>query len=425
MHKRSKAPSIFNNLIPALPPVQTISLSNGLPCFELRTGTQDILKIDIQFGAGRPFELKPQVSRFTCNALREGSGKRSSAEIARFFDYYGSSLIISENLDYSGYTLYCLKKHANELLPVFSELLLDPSFDQKEIDKLKKVSIEKLKQDMGKNDFVAYRHFTEALFGSAHPYGYNSYSQTIEAVNREDLTEHYSRLYNASNGLLFVSGKTDDDLLRLVDDCFGILPKGIAQSPLNLNPSSVAPGKYLFEGPNKHQTAVRIGKRLFDRNHPDFDDLYVLNTILGGYFGSRLMSSIREDMGLTYNIYSSIDTMRFDGAFMIAMDTDKTYLKEGVDQIYLELQKLCTEPVGNEELAMVKNYLMGYLISALDGPLNASELIKGLLTEGSTLGRFDELVSSIKSIDSDRLLELANAYLQPDDMIELIVGSEN
>src|SRR5690606_13728735 len=112
-----------------------------------------------------------------------------------------------------------------------------------------------------------------------------------------------------------------------------------------------------------------------------------------------------------------IDTMRFDGAFLISMDTDKIYLKEGVDQIYAELRKLCTEPVEKEELAMVKNYLMGYLISALDGPLNASELIKGLLTEGSTMGRFDELVKSVKSINSDRLLELTNTYLQPDDMI--------
>lgn len=425
MHKRSKAPAIFNNLVPVLPPVQTILLKNGLPCFELRTGTQDILKIDIQFGAGRAFEHKKQVARFTCNALREGTSKRNSAEIARFFDYYGSSLAISENLDYSGYTLYCLKKHASELLPVFSELLMNPAFEQKEIDKLKKVSIEKLKQDMGKNDFVAYRHFTEALFSSDHPYGYNSYPDTIEAVNREDLTEHYSRLYNAANGLLFVSGKTDDALLELIEDCFGILPEGIAQSTGLLNPKSVAPGKYLFDGPNKHQTAVRIGKRLFDRNHPDFDDLYVLNTILGGYFGSRLMSSIREDMGFTYNVYSSIDTMRFDGAFLISMDTDKAYLKEGIDQVYTELKKLCQEPVGHEELEMVKNYMMGYLISALDGPLNASELIKGLLIEGSNLSRFDDLVRSIKNIDSDRLLELANTYLQPEDMIEIIVGSEN
>lgn len=425
MHKRSNAPVIFNNLVPTLPSVQATELSNGMPCFELRTGTQDILKIDIQFSAGRPFERKAQVSRFTCNALREGTSIRNSAEIARHFDFYGSSLLISENLDFSGYTLYCLKKHAAELLPVFSELLMDPAFEQKEIDKLKKVSIEKLKQDMGKNDFVAYRHFTEALFGPDHPYGYNSYPETIQAINREDLTEHYSRLYNAANGLLFVSGKTDDALLTLIDDCFGILPAGLAQKPGQLTPVSVPPGKYSFAGPNKHQAAVRIGKKLFDRNHPDFDDLYVLNTILGGYFGSRLMSSIREDMGFTYNVYSSIDTMRFDGAFLISMDTDKAYLKEGIDQVYTELDKLIREPVGKAELDMVKNYLMGYLLSALDGPMNASELIKGLLIEGSTISRFDEFIQSIKRIDVDRVQELASIYLQPSDMIELIVGSEN
>lgn len=425
MHKRSKAPAIFNNHVPSLPPVQFTALSNGMSCFELRTGTQDILKIDIQFGAGRPFEHKAQVSRFTCNALREGTTKRNSAEIAGFFDFYGSSLLISENLDFSGYTLYCLKKHAGELLPVFAELLTDPAFEQKEIDKLKRVSIEKLRQDLGKNDFVAYRHFTEALFGPEHPYGYNSYPETIQAVNRQDLTEHYRRLYNAANGLLFVSGKTDDNILSLINDCFGNLPSGVAQKPGAMNPVSVSPGKYSFAGPNKHQVAVRIGKKLFDRNHPDFDDLYVLNTILGGYFGSRLMSSIREDMGFTYNVYSSIDTMRFDGAFLISMDTDKAYLKEGIDQIYTELDKLIRVPVGIEELDMVKNYLMGYLLSALDGPMNASELIKGLLTEGSTISRFDKFIQSIKRIDADRILELAGIYLQPSDMIELIVGSEN
>lgn len=422
MDKRARAPLIHQLIAPRMPAIRQWSLQNGMPVYEIRTGTQDILKIEVLFRAGRPFEPAHQVARFTCQGMREGTSSLTGAMISEHFDYYGSSLVTSESLDHSGFVLYCLKKHLPEILPVMADILLSPSFDPAELDKLKRSAVDRLKLDLSKNDFLAYREFTSAIFGADHPYGYNSTEETLRSVSYEALRMHHSERYVAANGLLMVSGKVDDEVCSLLDEWLGKLPAGsFATDPvLPLHPTPT--GRIDFRSQNKHQVALRIGRRLFTRDHADFNGMYVLNTILGGYFGSRLMMNLREDMGVTYNIYSSLDTMLLDGLFLISMETDPEYLAQGAEQIYAEMDRLCNEPVEEEELSMVRNYILGYLLTAMDGPLHVSELVKGMLLEGVGLGSFDELVSTICHIQPNELQELAVKYLRKDDMLELVVS---
>ena len=171
------------------------------------------------------------------------------------------------------------------------------------------------------------------------------------------------------------------------------------------------------------QTAIRLGRRLFARDHPDSNGLFVLNTILGGYFGSRLMTNIREEKGYTYNIYSSLDPMQYDGYFYVGTEVSNEFAKRALDEIYREMEILQKKPVGKAELGMVRNYLMGNFLTMLDGPFNLAEVIRNYLSEGLPLESFEEMVRTVRQIDAAQLMELANKYFNPSEMWEVIVGN--
>ena len=161
---------------------------------------------------------------------------------------------------------------------------------------------------------------------------------------------------------------------------------------------------------------------MFNRLHEDYNGMFVLNTVLGGYFGSRLMANIREEKGFTYNIYSSFDTMLHDGYFYVSTEVGNDFVEATREEIYKEMHRLQTEPIGEAELQMLRNYLLGNLLTLVDGPFNIADTIKTLLTENANIEHFHSLGNSIKNIQADELQALAQKYFQPEKMWEVIVG---
>ena len=169
------------------------------------------------------------------------------------------------------------------------------------------------------------------------------------------------------------------------------------------------------------QTAIKVGCKLFNRNHPDFNGLYILNTILGGYFGSRLMANIREDKGYTYNIFSSVDAMFHDGYFYVGTEVGNEFTEKTLAEIYREMNLLKENLIEEEELNMVKNYLLGNMLTMLDGPFNVSEVVKTYVVENLPVTDFNKLTQTIKNITAEELRELAKKYFKPENMWEVIV----
>jgi zinc protease len=209
----------------------------------------------------------------------------------------------------------------------------------------------------------------------------------------------------------------------LLNQHFGQAPK-MGQVPDNqtFEPPNLTPATLKIPHKDSLQTAIKIGRRAFSRQHPDFDGLFVLNTILGGYFGSRLMSNLREKKGFTYNIYSTLDTYALDGCLYIATEVSPDKAEATRKAIFAEMKKLRTQPVDAEELAMVRNYLLGMLLNGLDGPMNTSDLVRSLVTEGLAWERFDQLVATIRNISPAELQALAERYLRPEDFWTVMVG---
>lgn len=422
MPNRSKQPPIKEISNIHVPDFQEYILDNGIPVYEVRLGTQDILKMELVFRAGRPFEHQRLVARTTAALLREGTVTKKATEIHEAVDFYGGTLTVPVNLDTSNIVLYSLTKHFEKLLPLLSEILTAPAFPEEELEIFKKNNKQRLQVDLTKNDVVAYRTVTEKIFGSEHPYGYNSQPETYDNLSRQELLHHFDRNFHAGNCMIVISGKTNAQTIPLLNKFIGKkLPRKEAIKSKVIE-TTYAPQKLKLQLPDSMQTAIRIGCKLFNRQHKDYKDFYVLNTVLGGYFGSRLMSNIREEKGYTYNIFSSIDPMVYDGYFYIGTEVGNEFVNLTKDSIYQEFEKLKTQPIEAEEMKMVRNYLMGFFLTNLDGAFNVAELVKILKTENLPQGFFSDMVQRIKNISPEDVMVLAQEYLQEDKMWEVVVG---
>lgn len=423
MLNRKSPPAILQVQNLFLPRPEVVRLDNGVPVYVLDFPGQEIVKIEAVYRAGRPEEDKRLAARATSKLLREGTRTRTAAEIAEHVDYYGGSLGVPANLDTANVLLFSLKKYVHELIPVFAEVLQEPVFPESELETFRRTSLQELLVDLEKVEVLAYRKITEVIFGENHPYGYNSVAEDYAALTREDVVRHFNTWYAPGNCILFASGRIDASVLELLNKHFG---QNAAPSrppvPLPADPPA-KPGKIHISQPGSLQTAIRVGRRLFGREHPDFNGIFVLNTVLGGYFGSRLMTNIREKKGYTYNIYSTADAMLHDGCLYIATEVNKEKSAATLRAILAEMKKLREQPVSEDEMEMVRNYLLGMLLNGLDGPMNISDVVRSLVVEGLPWESYEALVQTIRDITPEALQDLARRYLQPEDFWIVTVGA--
>ncbi len=422
MPNRTVPPKIHDVQSIELPQPEIVHLDNGVPVYITNLGTQEVSKLEIAFFAGRPYERKPLVARAVCSQLREGSRNYTSAQIAENLDFYGASLGMPFNLDTANLTLYSLNKHFGRVLPILKDMLAEPAFPEDDLRAFISRNQRRLEVDLARNDTVAYREITAMIFGEHHPYGYNSSMEGYAALARADLLEHYRRLYNRNNCLVFVSGRVTEKMLAQINEALSEALGDGQRASAEVSTPRRRPRRISFDRPGTLQSAVRLGREAFSRHHEDYFGLYILNTLLGGYFGSRLMTNIREEKGYTYNIYSMLENMRYGGSFLIGTEVSERYVEATLQEIYREMEQLQQERVGEEELKMVRNYLMGNFLTMLDGPFNIAEVVRTQALDGLPPDTFSRLVETVQHIDAGALQALAQKYLNKDEMWEVVVG---
>jgi len=360
----------------------------------------------------------------TLRLLREGAVGYDSEKIAETIDFYGATLSVPTSLDDSGITLYGLNQHFEALLPLYKAVVTQPTFPKTELQDYILERKQQLQMDASKNDVVAYRYVTEAIFGDTHPYGYNSSVELYDSIRVEQLEDHFRENYRAGNCTVVISGKINEGMIALLEQhLFTAIPDGKTRK----NNFTISPNqkKYHFlERNDALQTAIRVGMRLFDPYHPDYFGFYFLNVILGDYFSSRLMMNIREDKGYTYSIYSMMDIMKEDGMFIIATEIANEHAQNTLKEIEHEFMKLREELIPDEELEMARNFTLGSLLTVLDGPMNAASLIKRI--EMSSLGEsyFPHFINTIRNITKEELKVLAQKYLHLENMYVVLVGKK-
>ncbi|MFT6336847.1 MAG: putative Zn-dependent peptidase [Halioglobus sp.] len=420
---RKNGPEIKKITELRIPPIRKETLSNGIELFEVNMGTQNLVQLEVLFRGGRINEAQKGVSRAVARLLKEGTQSYTGSQLAEEVDFYGANISSGASLDYSYVKIFTLNKYFHKMLPILEEVVYKPSFTEEELQKYAKNSIQKLKIEMVKSELVAYKAITEKLYGPDHIYGYNSTDDVYNNITRENLLEYYDTAYGTDNCIVIMSGKITDDIRESVKALFGKQTKKMVKLDFDLPASLIERRSERIKAEDNLQSAVKIGCRLFKRDHEDFQDMFVLNTVLGGYFGSRLMSSLREEKGYTYNIYSSIDMMIYDGYFNVSTEVGNEYLEATLEGIYSEMERLKNDKIGREELDMVKNYLSGNFLNMVDGPFKVAGIAKVGALNNLDFGFYKKLMSRIHSVSADDLQVMAQKYFKRENMIEIIVGN--
>lgn len=423
MSKSVEAPPIKVIKELPLPPYESEVLPNGMALYMLKGGSEPVMRMEVVFRAGATYERKSAVAEFMAGLMSEGTQSMVSAQLAERIESLGATLFTRGGVDTTRVRLLTLTRFFPDLIGVVNEVINAPAFDPDELKVYADNKVERLKIDLKKNEVLAYRHLTESIFGLHHPYGKNVAPEDYLAITPEDLRNHHTQHIIPQKGMVFVSGSFGEKETVLIRNTIG------SWNPNHTNGSAVfgsypedsKTGYQEFKGPQVHQAAIRIGRRLFPQAHPDFNGLFVLNTILGGYFGSRLMMEIRENQGLTYGIYSSVDSFASDGCFYISTETAIDNTSKVIEAIQKEMQKLQQELITAEELDMARNFLMGHLMTQIDGPFSTLDYIKSMKIEHLEDSSFALMVETIQKITPNQLRELAVRYLDLADWVTIVV----
>lgn len=421
---RTEAPKIKTVDAIDLLAVEQIKLDNGIPVYIINSGDQEIVKIDFVFEAGKWYEPKNLLSDFVNRTMREGVKGRSAKEIADIFEFYGSNLESSVSFTNAGFQLYSLNKHLPHILPLLMEIFTEASFPEDEFLTMLNNRKQKHTERLAKNDYVANRNFLSAMWGPKHPYGRVTEFEDFENVTTAQVRDFYRSHYNASNCFILIAGKLDDAIVKSLNTVFGAKSWIGEKAPQDIT-FDIQPNPELrlhTEKKDSVQTSIMIGNATINKYHPDFDKLSVVNTIFGGYFGSRLMANIREDKGYTYGIYSSLTSYQHGGILEISAEVGKEVSEATITEIHHEIESMRNDLVDEEELSTVQNYLTGRLMQGADGPMKYSDVYKGLILYGRDGSYINRYLKTIHSITPEEIRDLSRKYFDFDRMHKITVG---
>ena len=427
MLDRTQQPSINPLMDMEIQQPERIILSNGIPLNIIRAGNEEVVRMDILIGAGIWHQSHCLQALFTNRMLREGTQAMSSEEISERLDFYGAWVELSTSMNYNFLTLYSLNKYFNQTIAIISAMIKEATFPDAEMQVIVEMNRQQFLVNSSKVDVMARKEFSRVLFGENHPCGRHAILEDYDFLTTNHLKEFYQQYYHSGNCSIYLSGYITDTIVSKVAEEFGSSSWGNVTTHDLLKPLSTPPykpGRVFIEHPSAVQSSLRLGCPLVDRPHPDYIPLKVLTTILGGYFGSRLMSNIREDKGYTYGISATIASYPFQGYLAIGTETDNNYVEPCIQEVKHEMQRLQEELITEQELTMVKNYMMGEMCRSYEGPFSLSEAWIFIETAGLENDFFQTLAKKTLSVTAEELRKLAIKYFRPDELVEVVAGKK-
>jgi len=411
--------------IDEIPEAEVFSLKNQVPVFFIEAGSEELMKIDFIFRAGQVAESMPLQASTVNMMLVEGSQNYTAESLNKTLDYYGTFLNLNSERDSAGITIFFLNKHLEKILELCREILFRPVFPENELNTLLKKRRQWYLINREKVHNLASDQFFESIFGHNHPYGRQTDLQDFERLTPALLQQFHNRYYNPNKMAVIVSGKIHPDTKELLNIYFGESSYYIKENEKISSPLISEKEKKVFiEKKGAIQSAIRIGSTTIDKRHSDYHGLKILDAILGGYFGSRLMKNIREEKGYTYGISSSVISFELSGYKVIAAEVGKKYTRKTLDEVYKEISILQKIPVETEELEVVRNIMSGEMVRMFDGPFSIADSFRAVWEFGLSNSYYYELARKIKTIEPDEIIHLAKTYYNIDELYEIIAGSK-
>lgn len=383
----------------------------------------ELVRIDFVFMGGQWTQSHTLQSQFTFKGLLFGSDEYSAKQISELLDYYGATVSLQSTVSYGKLTLRCLRKFLPQILPIIHSLFATPKYEQQNLDievshahsawAIKRQKVETL----GKNLLYA------SLFGEEHPLGKAIRQEDFKLVCRDSLLQYKRQMIDAANCSIIITGDVSGHQIReiaaCVPSCSGFSPVELA--PIPVNPVSATETIRQHSGISTVQAAVRVGLLLPDVDKEEMPLLRLATIMLGGYFGSRLMTNIREDHGYTYDIHGTIRHYPHGYVYMIETETANVSIDNVLQEIRNELKSLVSNPASVEELGNLQRYMFGAECRRLEWNYELANVCVALIATNQS---FSELVPGIKlqmAAKPRDLQAVAAKYLNPDRFTYCVV----
>ena len=402
-------------------------LSNDIPVYYVDAGSQDVVKIDFVFEAGTWFQSLNLEASLCSSMLEEGSERYSASQIAERFDFYGSYLHLVVDQNYGYVNIVSLSKHLPAILEMTEDMIKHPVFPQYELEVMIAKNKQKFLLENEKVRTLCQKKFTQVMFGNDHPYAIKNRLEDFDLITRDLLLQFYQSYYHSANCRIIVAGKVDEPVLGMIEAHFGgnDWSRGLGMKEPEFAVCPDAQKFHFVEKADGSQSALRLGKFWVNKNHPDYHALSVLVTILGGYFGSRLMANIREEKGYTYGIGSFVLSLKHASYLVISTEVGNEYVEPTLKEISFEMKRLQAELVSEDELETVKSYLLGEFLRDFDGPFALAGSFKAINDFGLDYSFYDHYLRVLRSLTSEELMRLAQQYLHPEDCFTVVAGHNN
>ena len=403
-----------------MPHAECHTAPNGVKIYTLHTDDFEVVRFSLVFRAGTSMQTKPFVASTTLNMLGEGSDSMTAQQVADELDFYGSYYDVNIDRDYTYVSFCSLSKFFDPTIRVAREIILSPVFPERELKTCCQKRKQGLKVERSKIDVQSRELFAQALFGKEHPYGISASEERYDDVCREDVVAMYKRLYTAENCFVVCSGRIDEHVMASIEAL--VVGLGTGERPQAKRVECDT--RYLLhrDVEGALQSSVRIGRLLFPRTHPDFVGMQVVASLLGGYFGSRLMQNLREQHGYTYGVQAAMINFDSEGYLAIATQVAREHRDDALGEIYAEIERLRNELVEEDELQMVKNVMIGEILRILDGPFGIADVTIENIMCGMDNHATEQSVAAIAAITPEAVRDLACKYLERESLVEVVVG---
>lgn len=363
---------------------------------------------------------------YAMELLTRGTKSKSAFEINQLLDLYGAFLSTETVKDRSSIVLFTLKKYLNNALPLMYEILSEASFPESEVHLLKKSETNQFKINSRKTSFIAERNYLRLIYGTSHPYGKFSELEDHENITHNAIIDAYKNRLLAGGALFMISGNISDSEFEAIDN---------ELSKLNL-PDLKGADKSWYTAPEEGrkvdfkevedsvQTSLRVGRVLPISGAENMAVASVANVLFGGYFGSRLMSNLREKNGFTYGVGSGFVTMTHTHVWTIRTEVGKEVAQNALEEIYKEIDILQNNIPSEEELLRVKRYLSGNLVGKFENIHSLPVHLRNIILRNESFDFYKTMALEINKVSAEQISKFALENWKKEQLSELSAGAK-
>lgn len=425
---KGKAPVSKEVLKVNLPKPYETTLSNGLQVVVLerhKLPTFSMQMVVLSGGLADPAN-QPGVAQFTASLLREGTKTRTSKQIAEQIESLGASLgagsglaAITSTVSASGLT-----DNFDQIMELFADIILNPTFPADEFTKLKTRTAAQLRFQRSIPNFLAAEMYSRVMYGT-HPAGRISLApEELQRITPEMLQRFHATYYKPNNAICAIVGDVKPaEVVAKLEKAFGAWQRGDVAATSIPKVNDLGAAKiHLINRPGSVQTNLLLGSLTIERNDPDYFALQVMNRIVGGGPSARLFLNLREDKGYTYGAYSNLSALRYRGTFQANTEVRTDVTEGSMKELMYELKRIRDERVPQEEFENAKRSIIGSFALQLE---SSEALLQNIITQklyGLPADYWDTYPQRIAAVTLDDVQRVAQKYLDLGKLQVVAVG---